>query len=115
MLGTDEDLGTEGGEEGEGHHSKKQTTSNGHHHRNDHHTAHLPSSPMPPSSAISTRTIASTLPPPTPANVTELKQGKHEIVGILRKKIVFSKRPEPVVKLDDESDEGSPSDEEAGA
>jgi hypothetical protein len=57
--------------------------------------------PGPSSSATSART----LPPQTPINVTELKQGKHEIVGILKKKIVFSKRPEPIVKLDPLSDD----------
>lgn len=57
--------------------------------------------PGPASSATSART----LPPQTPINVTELKAGKHEIVGILKKKIVFSKRPEPIVKLDPLSDE----------
>ena len=48
-----------------------------------------------PSSASS----AFTKPPATPVNVTELKAGKHEIVGIIRRKLVFSKRPEPIVHL----------------
>ena len=61
------------------------------------------SSPLlaPPSSS----SIVSRLAPTTPLNVTELKKGKHEIVGVLRQKIVFSKRPEPVVKLDLENGE----------
>lgn len=53
------------------------------------------------SSAISSRTHA----PNTPLNVSELRNGKHEIAGIIRSKILFSKRPEPIVKLDDESDD----------
>ena len=61
-----------------------------------------PTPPLPPSSVPSTN---SRLALQTPLNVMELKKGKHEIVGILRKKMVFSKRPEPVVKLDTESEE----------
>lgn len=56
---------------------------------------------LPPSSALSHRTPA----PQTPLNVSELKSGKHEIVGIIKSKILFSKRPEPVVKLDEQSGE----------
>lgn len=54
-----------------------------------------PADTLHPSSASS----AFTKPPATPVNVTELKAGKHEIVGIIRRKLVFSKRPEPIVHL----------------
>lgn len=57
--------------------------------------------PLPPSTALAHRTPL----PKTPLNVSELKTGKHEIAGIIRSKILFSKRPEPVVKLDDQSEE----------
>ncbi|KAK9894438.1 hypothetical protein P389DRAFT_96588 [Cystobasidium minutum MCA 4210] len=59
----------------------------------------------PLSSALTNRTSNSILAPSTPLNVSELKAGKHEILGILKSKIIFSKRPEPVVKLDEESEE----------
>lgn len=52
----------------------------------------------------SSASTASTKPPATPVNVTDLKHGKHEIVAIIRQKLVFSKRPEPIVNLE-ESDE----------
>ena len=54
-----------------------------------------PADTLHPSSASS----AFAKPPATPLNVTELKTGKHEIVGIIRRKLVFSKRPEPIVHL----------------
>lgn len=36
--------------------------------------------------------------PKTPLSVNELKQAKHEMIGLIRRKIIFSKRPTPVVK-----------------
>ncbi|GAA95287.1 uncharacterized protein L969DRAFT_92454 [Mixia osmundae IAM 14324] len=35
--------------------------------------------------------------PATPFTVSELKRGKHEIVGMLYRRILFTKRPEPVL------------------
>lgn len=68
---------------------------------------HLMTSPLGLSSATShaMTTPQSLAPAPqTPLNVSELKRGSHEIVGIVKQKLVFSKRPEPVVNLGDDSE-----------
>jgi len=49
-------------------------------------SANISSSPLPPS-------------PATPIPTRELKQGAHEMIGLIRRKIVFAKRPEPVTKV----------------
>lgn len=57
------------------------------------------------SGTLSTPQTTSQL-PQTPLNVSELKRGSHQIVGIIKQKVVFSKRPEPVVNLANEDDSG---------
>lgn len=44
-------------------------------------------------------------PSATPLNVSELTRGKHEVVAIIWRKIIFSKRPEPMTMKDVESEE----------
>lgn len=67
--------------------------------------AHNGTSPLagPDFAGLTTPHAASHL-PQTPLNVSELKRGSHEVVGIVKQKIVFSKRPEPVVNLEKETE-----------
>ena len=81
-------------------------------------------SAAPASSPASAALSSSAVRPPahtqTPVGVSELKRGSHQIVGIITRKIIFSKRPEPVVNIapqssdeDEDQDEDSEEQEEA--
>ena len=37
-------------------------------------------------------------PPATPISVQDLRRARHEIIGLVRTKLVFSKRPEPIAE-----------------
>jgi len=37
-------------------------------------------------------------PPATPVSVQDLRRARHEIIGLVRTKLVFSKRPEPIAE-----------------
>ena len=63
--------------------------------------------------AVSSSAVRAPAHTQTPMGVSELKRGTHQIIGIITRKIIFSKRPEPVVNIEPQSsDEGEDEDDE---
>lgn len=79
----------------------------------------VPASSPASSAAITSSTVRPPTQAQTPIGVSELKRGTHQIVGIITRKIIFSKRPEPVVTIapqsSDEEEEQDDDDEEEAA